>query len=428
MNFTKNLQKTLILYKSCREYGLSTKDTILILIYKIFNHVFYMAGVPHKLETMQFTNLKQFQQKEELDVIGHTKRLIPEKYLKNDKKIFTWVLPYCSNIWGGGHYTIFRFIEYFSREHNIDSIIWVYDNNNAKMLSGLEETLNSAFNTDAFFVMGHEGIETDAIIATTWQSAYYVRESKISPKFYLMQDYESLFYPFGALSLQANYTYEFGFYGITGGHWLKKTFESYKSSIAHAYIFSADRDIFYPSDPNNLVSEKVKRIFFYGRPSTPRRAFELGIGALELISDKYPDIEIVIAGLDNISKPKFNCTLLGNLSLRETGDLYRSCDIGLALSATNMSYLPVELMASGCPVVSNKGENVEWYCKHNYNALLASPTATALFSAVESLINSKELRLKLVQNGLETANATTWQNEMDKIHEYILSRLPQTKK
>jgi glycosyltransferase involved in cell wall biosynthesis len=233
-----------------------------------------------------------------------------------------------------------------------------------------------------------------------------------------MQDYESMFYPGGTQALQANYTYSFGFHGITGGHWLKKTYESYGSK-AHAYIFSADRNIFYPEDSNHRVREQVKKIFFYGRPSTPRRAYELGIKALELISNHYPDIEILIAGHNTLAPPKFKCTLLGNLTLKQTGELYRTCDIGIALSGTNMSYLPVELMASGCPVVCNTGPQVDWYCKDGYNALLVDPVPTRFLTAVKKLVESRELRQSLVDNGRETIQKTTWDDEMEKVFQYI---------
>jgi glycosyltransferase involved in cell wall biosynthesis len=340
---------------------------------------------------------------------------------KTKQKTIIWVIPHCSNIWGGGHYTLFRFIDHFSKKDNIKNVIFLYDyQGQGKSIPELENELNKAFSTKKFKVIGDFNLlpPADIAIATTWQSAYYTLKMPASQKFYFMQDYESLFYAFGTQSIQANNTYTFGFKGITGGYWLRSIYESY-GNTAQAYVFSADREIFYPANPEQPVRDTVKKIFFYGRPSTPRRAHELGIAALELVANYYPDIEIVIAGLSDMPPTPFKSTLLGNLTLKETGELYRTCDIGIALSATNMSYLPVELMATGCPVISNNGPQLEWFCQNQHNALLAAPTPSAIFQAVQELIDSKELRQKLAENGLQTIQKTTWSNEMDKIFDYV---------
>lgn len=342
------------------------------------------------------------------------------------EKTFIWFVPNCSNVWGGGHYTIFRFANYFANQYRTRNIIFLYDyTDNSpmhpdKLCKDLREALPNCL-IEVFTSLSSLPA-CDAVIATTWQSAYFVDDfNKCHQKFYFMQDYESLFYPAGTKALQANYTYTFGFIGITGGHWLRSIFESYGGK-AQEYIFCADKSIFYPGKKSEQLSP-VKRLFFYGRPSTERRAFELGMATLELVAEYYPDIEIVIAGLDGLHKPAFPCVLKGNLSLKETGDLYRTCDIGMALSATNLSYLPVELMASGCPVVTNGGPQVEWFCKNNFNALIASPTPTNLFKAVSELIQNQSLRAKLIENGLQTTSARTWEGEIDKTYHYIVDNI-----
>jgi glycosyltransferase involved in cell wall biosynthesis len=49
--------------------------------------------------------------------------------------------------------------------------------------------------------------------------------------------------------------------------------------------------------------------------------------------------------------------------------IYQECNYGLVLSFTNLSLLPVELMASGVIVISNKGENNEWFLNDNNSIL-----------------------------------------------------------
>ena len=418
-------------YLLCRILGLSRIKATMYLIYKVIEKVYNLGSIDNKLQMYRTT--QYLPSSDSVNFIqGFSRSGSPNTNVDllslNKQLTFIWFIPNCSNVWGGGHYTLFRFANHFANKYNTKNIIFLYDFDKyshepvSKLQNDLKQALpNCLLELETQF----DNLPAcHAAIATTWQSAYFVDHFQLSAKkFYFMQDYESLFYAAGANSLQANYTYSFGFTGITGGLWLKSIFESYGGK-AQEYIFNADRNIFYPQSNKSITN--IKKIFFYGRPSTERRAFELGIHALTLIAQMYPHIEIIIAGLDGLSKPNFDCILLGNLTLKETGDLYRTCDLGIALSATNLSYLPVELMASGCPVITNEGPQVEWFCKNEYNALVVPPTAQHILKAVERLNNDLELRKQLIENGLKTIHATTWEQEMDKIYHYIEENIPTT--
>lgn len=339
---------------------------------------------------------------------------------RDQKPVFVWFVPDWLNVWGGGHYTLFRFAHHFSK-FGCHNIIYIYDNRRHSNPKALQAELDGAFENCTLEVVTDPAKlpKAHVALATTWQSAYHVRAFPFAPnKFYFMQDYESQFYAYGTASMQANATYGFGFKGITGGGWLKSRYEAHGGS-AQNYRFAADRKIFYPADAEGKVRSSVKRIFFYGRPSTERRCFELGMVALKQIADNFPDVEIVIAGLDLTQKPPFNATLLGNMTLAKTGELYRTCDIGIAFSATNLSYLPVELMQSGVPVISNNGAHIEWHCEHGVNSYLTDPTPQSVFEGFSELYNNQELRQKLVYGGLQTMEPLTWEDEMTKIYEYI---------
>ena len=333
---------------------------------------------------------------------------------------FVWFVPNWSNVWGGGHYTLFRFANHFAKK-GVKQYIFIYDNLGHAVLSKLQNDLDTTFSKGTMeVIVDIKSVpKCSAAIATTWQSAYYVKSFEAcEEKFYFMQDFESHFYAHGTASMQANNTYKFGFHGITGGEWNKGHYISYGGS-AISYTASTDRNVFFSREKEGSVRENVSRIFFYGRPSTERRCFELGIEALYLISLKYPEIELVIAGLDMAQVPSFKCKMLGNLTLPQTGELYRKCDIGIAFSGTNLSYLPSELMACGVPVISNNGPHVEWYCENGENALLVDPTPQSILSAVKSLVEDKDLRQKLASAGISKTNLTTWELEMDKIFAYI---------
>lgn len=335
-----------------------------------------------------------------------------------------WFVPDWTNVWGGGHYTLFRFANHFAKQgtHNI---IYIYNNERHTTPQALQSDLQIALDTCRLEVVldPRELPECAAAIATTWQSAYHVRAFPFArEKFYFMQDYESYFYAFGTASIQANETYSFGFHGITGGGWLRSQYEAHGGSAIN-YRFAADPKIFYPALPNAKVRPTVRRMFFYGRPSTERRCFELGMASLQAISNRFPDVEIIIAGLDLSFTPPFKASLLGNMTLEETGKLYRTCDVGVAFSATNLSYLPVELMACGVPVISNRGPQVEWHCEDGKNSRLVEATPEAVLAAFSELCHSASLRQQLADGGLATLRELSWEEEMQRVFGHVAQKI-----
>ena len=406
-------RKVRVLIKLVREYGFF--NTLIYAIFKVIPDVTNL--------TRARLNLHQdvYDYKTWVNYGGLSR---PNEPINNECKTFIWFVPDWTNVWGGGHYTLFRFANHFSK-FNTRNIIYIYDNSRHVSPIYLECELRNAIENCNIEVITDPKLlpECDAAIATTWQSAYAVRAFNFArQKFYFMQDYESHFYAHGTASMQANASYTFGFIGITGGGWLKKCYESHGGK-AKNYLFAADKKIFYPKYLDDPVRKYVKKLFFYGRPSTERRCYDLGMVVLDRISKLFPDVEIVIAGLDLKSVPSFKATLLGNMTLAKTGDLYRTCDIGMAFSGTNLSYLPVELMASGVPVISNNGPHVEWHCQHGVNSYLADPTPSAMVDAFTELYSNRDLRQKLMEGGLKTMKSINWENQMTEIFEYVNDNL-----
>jgi len=147
------------------------------------------------------------------------------------------------------------------------------------------------------------------------------------------------------------------------------------------------------------------------------------MASLQAISQRFPDVEIIIAGLGLNFTPPFKTTLLGNMKLEETGRLYRTCDVGIAFSATNLSYLPVELMACGVPVICNRGPQVEWHCADRQNSMLAEATPEAILEAFSQLYHSASLRQQLAEGGLATMRDLSWEHEMQKVFQYVSARI-----
>jgi glycosyltransferase involved in cell wall biosynthesis len=177
--------------------------------------------------------------------------------------------------------------------------------------------------------------------------------------------------------------------------------------------------------PVPSVTTKRKRVLFYARPRTARRGFELGLLTLALVAKRVQDVEFVLAGMTaGELKVPFEATFPGVLEIQQLPALYSSVTAALVISHTNLSLLPIELMACGCPLVSNSGANVEWLLSKE-NCLLAEPNPQRLANELVKLLENESLRQEYSSAGLRFAQGTTLKNEVDKIESAFLMGLTQ---
>ena len=154
-----------------------------------------------------------------------------------------------------------------------------------------------------------------------------------------------------------------------------------------------------------------------------RKKILFGYGSLiniNSLNKTLPDVEFVLAGWDasNYHIP-FTHLNAGVVPHHELPDLYSQCDAALVLSLTNISLLPLELMACGCPIISNRGPNVEWQLQDGENAALADATPEALAATIVQVLGDNELRQRLISNGFKFAKATDWSQEGKKVRDYL---------
>jgi glycosyltransferase involved in cell wall biosynthesis len=323
-----------------------------------------------------------------------------------------WLIPNVGGKWNGGLFNIFRTI-YHSEEWGHKHHVYVIGRTTMSGARATELVREYYFPIKAEVEeFTGEVADSDALVASTWETAYAARTlGNTARKFYFVQDLEFLFYPEGSLCELAKQTYRWDFYGITAGQWIADVLHREFGMECSAFGFSYDRGTYSPNGGRRFPDAK-KRVLFYARAATERRGFELGVLALSLVAKKMPDTEFVLVGFPprSIQLP-FVAVLPGMLDASELPALYRSCGIALVLSHTNLSLLPLELMACGCAVVSNSGPNVEWLLTDD-TAQLASPTPEALADAILVLLSNEELRVKKAAAGLALAERTDWISEI----------------
>jgi glycosyltransferase involved in cell wall biosynthesis len=349
-------------------------------------------------------------------------------------KSINWFIPDFETPFYGGIHTILRFADYFRRKHNVKSRFVVlgvgpeeYVRSGLKLafpaLADSEVIICSPWNDDEIRALPG----ADVSIATQWLSAYVVsRVERTRRKFYLIQDFEPMFYPAGTVYALAEQTYRMGLYGIASGPTLRQMYEREYGGGAIHYNSCVDISLFHPGGDSERKSDDPFRLFLFGRPGHWRSCYELAMSALGILKGRWKDkLHIITAGSWAVSSDPVGASMVDNLGLldyKATPDLYRSCDAGLVLTTSkNPSYVTLEMMASGSLVISNVNPAASWLLRDGENCLLAEPTAESLYQALEKGILDVELRKRLSDQAVADIREhhSDWEPEMERVYQYL---------
>jgi hypothetical protein len=237
----------------------------------------------------------------------------------------------------------------------------------------------------------------------------------------MVQDFEPFFYPVGSEYIQAESTYRTGLHCLTLGPWLARLLSERYGAEADYFDFAVDTDMYMPLP---VTRPEHPRIAFYARPSTPRRAYELGVQALALVKQRNPGIEVVFYGADTVPPPPFPVTNAGVVNPWELATLFSSCDIGLVFSTTNPSLVPLELMACRCAVVDIASERVEGLLEDGVNCRLAEPTPESIAGILLDLVWDREGRAAIVERAFQQVKDMSWRRSARQLEAALLRHAP----
>jgi len=347
-----------------------------------------------------------------------------------------WITPQVPPAQYGGIYTILRFADYFRRAHGTQST-FVFQPPAEEWL--MRRRIRAAFPELAEhckivilpppFQLDDLG-PADAGMATEWRTAYtLLRYNQVRRKFYFVQDDESLFHAAGASSALADETYRFGFLGLCNSIGVRDRY-ALRGGVCEHFDPCVDTALFYPSEAAGRAGRSGPlTVFWYARPSYPRNCFEILADALRLLKQRMGGrVRIVAAGEDwdprdwNLEGAVTN---LGLLTYRQTAALYRTCDAGVVSMMTcHPSYIPLELMASGALVVSNRNPHTAWLLQHRVNSLITECSASCFADALEEALTDPELRTRLTSAALELIRErySRWDEQAEKAYRFMISR------
>lgn len=324
----------------------------------------------------------------------------------------------------GGHMTIFRAIQHLERSgHNCT--IWIHSviGRGGKSKHSLSHKLliNQHYlelSTDQVYLLGDTEeelglIRGDIIVATDRISyAPVVAMGGFRKRCYFVQDYECYFYPHGSEHYLIEETYKNkDIHYICASSWLAEKMRDNGSVHTNWFPLAVDQSEYYPLADGNRID---KQIAVYIRPSTPRRLYGLAMLALCQLYELGGQFTLVYFGEETENRVDLPVRTkhLGVLSRDELRKLYQESHVGLVLSGTNYSLIPLEMMACGLPVVDIDAPHTRASYGADGIPLLARPNPTSIALTLSRLLRESHTWEDLSQRGIHYASEFTWEKSM----------------
>jgi O-antigen biosynthesis protein len=349
-----------------------------------------------------------------------------------DVRTVNWFIPEVDSPFYGGINTAFRIADQLARRHGVENRFVVMAAENE---SFLRSALAAAFPRLAtseieFFPDNRSGrLDTispaDVSIATLWVTAYSVAHfPHTRRRFYLIQDFEPMFYAAGTNYALAEETYRLGLYGLCNTQRLLDIYRSQYGGEGASFMPAVDPSVFHAAGRSPLEHNDPATVFLYARPGHWRNCWEIASLALEEVKQRLGNrVRIVTAGSwarpDDLGQ---GIEHLGLLDYRDTGALYRTCDAGIALTlSAHPSYLPLELMACGTPVVAFDNPAGNWILHHEQNALRCPRTVDGLANALTRIATDGPLRQRLGSQALSdiAAGHGDWEAALGGVYRFL---------
>lgn len=258
----------------------------------------------------------------------------------------------------------------------------------------------------------------DLIVATYWREIYECVEQKIAPVVYFEQGDFHLF----DLEKLDERTFNY--------------INNELKTISYIYTISSFAQSklkeIYGADSKVIPNAVDDKVFFYEPHKENKNINITMIGSEEA---EFKKIQNIIDALKIIQKNNeikinwitptkptrnLNIEAIVNPEQIKIGNVLRNTDIYVCASMYEAFCLPVlEAMTCGAAVITtNNGGNMD-FVKDEYNALVVKKNdINDIVEKLETLIQNKDLRMKIALNGVETSKQYSWNKTMDKVLEY----------
>lgn len=341
-----------------------------------------------------------------LDVVNFSP--IKNKIPNSIKKI-TFVIPGMP-AYSGGHTSILR----LGTELNNSGfeVIYVSFTNDSIEEMKHNATINLHNYKGEFIDEDLEKINTDVVIATSWDSVYFARKIE-GYKMYFIQDYEPYFHLYGECFLMAQKTYELGYHMISLGEWNKSIIEKEceVNSKIDTITFPYEGKEYYDKGRNfeSYAMKKEFNICVYVKDTGKRAPYITQYLLKKLKSDMNSEgIELNIKYFGETKDFKCDCgENLGKLSKEQLFELYSNSDFGMVASLTNISLVPYEMLATGLPIIEFKEGTFNYFFPEN-SAIVVSFDYEQLYKKFKNVINNTYILKNMNHTAKSFLNSLSW--------------------
>ncbi len=309
-------------------------------------------------------------------------------------------------------------------------------------LAGLFDQIEVEFGREADRL---EVSPEDSFVATTWWTAHAAAaacEALGQDGFvYLIQEYEPMTFPWGALSSLASQSYRYRHFALFSSELLREYFQRHRIGVyeqgraageaCSASFQNAITNVTAPPGAQ-LAARAPRRLLFYARPEphATRNMFELGVLALARALEEgafrrgweFRGIGTVAGSRRIDLGGDVELDLVPRAAQRDYASLLAEHDVGLALMySPHPSLVPIEMASAGLLTVTNTFENKTAAAlkRISSNLIAGSPTVEGISEALqeaEAGVEQFERRLR----GTNVAWSRDWSQSFN---EALLDRL-----
>jgi phosphatidylinositol alpha-mannosyltransferase len=199
-----------------------------------------------------------------------------------------------------------------------------------------------------------------------------------------------------------------------------------------------DTERFNPNVPlNEKIKDMGKPIILYVGRLEPRKGLPHLIDAFPYLLERYPDSFLVVVGRGPFEKKYRELALIkgkgrihfqGYVSPKELPSFYRTADLytSPAVGGETFGIVLLEAMASGTPVVASNISGYRGVIKDGENGIIVDVRNPEEYAqGIIKVLESKTLRDKLIERGLDTAKRHDWKNisaEIERIYFELLGK------
>ncbi len=259
--------------------------------------------------------------------------------------------------------------------------------------------------------------DADVVIATTWQTGYWVAALPPSKgvKAHLMQHYETWAGP----AERVDGAWRLPTAKITISRWLERLArERFDQQAVRHIPNSVDTDLFHAPARGKQVVPTVGMLYH----DSPFKGIETALDAVRRARAEIPELRLVVFGREPVAQrhrglfPDSTRYVLcpPQQTLR---DLYAACDVWLCGSSAEGFHLPpLEAMACRTPVVSTRVGGPEDIIDEGVNGRLVEvgDSAGLARAALDVLWLDATAWRRMSDAALRTAHAYTWDDATDR--------------